>query len=222
MLLELATFCIDSVPLAEKAGVQRLELCEQYACGGVTPGMEYFIKARALFSGEIFVMVRPRDGGYIYSDDEFKVMLDHVKAFHRAGADGFVGGFFSSPQEIHEVQLKEFIEACDGRPVTFHRSFDALTDWKKGLDILMKSGCSRLLTSGDGIGAFEGRFRLAEMIAYAGENLKILPGGGIRSSNVMELMEVCQPTEIHTAALRKDGSELVDETELGEIIRLIN
>ncbi|MFN8155071.1 MAG: copper homeostasis protein CutC [Bacteroidia bacterium] len=221
MLLELATFHPDSIPAAIHCGVERLELCEDYSCGGLTPSISYFETARDLFPGKIFVMIRPRTGGYIFSEDELGKMIATVKEFVSRGADGFVCGFFKSEQEIHVTQLRKFIDACDGRPVTFHRSFDAIINWQQGLDMLIQSGVSRLLTSGDGKGAYEGRYRLAEMIKQAGTALTILPGGGIRSSNVQELISACHPTELHTAALKTDGSELADEAELAEILRRI-
>lgn len=218
MLLELATFSTTSAPIAERCGVQRLELCEDYSCGGLTPSVANFEKVRHSFSGKIFVMIRPRAGGYIYSDDEFNGMLFQVRQFHAAGADGFVVGFFKSEQEIHAEQLKKFIAACNDKPVTFHRSFDQLNNWKTGIDSLVKAGCSRLLTSGNGSGAVEGRFRIAEMMQHAGESLIILPGGGIRPGNVDDLFAVCQPSEIHSAALQINGSEVVDESMLIELM----
>lgn len=220
--LELATFHPDSVPIATRCGVQRLELCEDYSCGGLTPSLDYFEAVREEFPGKIFVMIRPRAGGYIYSDEEFDIMLRSVKLFRQRKADGFVAGFFRHEQEINEQQLKKFVETCDGLPVTFHRSFDGLQDWKRGLDTLIKAGCTRLLTSGDGNGAYEGRFSISEMIKFAGDGILILPGGGIRSRNVQYILDECHPAEVHSAAIRSSPEHIVDETELVAMMKLLN
>ncbi len=222
MILELATFKAESVLLAENAGVGRLELCEDYACGGLTPSMDYFRFAREKFSRDIFVMIRPRTGGYIFTDAEFEGMLEDVARFRDAGSNGFVCGFFKKEQEINQKQLLRFVDACQGLPVTFHRSFDELSDWKNGLELLIDSGCKRLLTSGDGAIAFEGRRRLREMVDYADGRIIILPGGGIRSTNIKEIIAEVGPVEVHTAALSSGVSEIADESELHKLIELLN
>ena len=222
MILELATFKAESVLIAENAGVGRLELCEDYSCGGLTPSMDYFRYARENFSRDIFVMIRPRTGGYVFTDAEFEGMLEDVARFRDGGANGFVCGFFKKEQEIHQKQLLRFVDACQGLPVTFHRSFDELSDWKNGLELLIDSGCKRLLTSGDGAIAFEGRRRLREMVDYADGRIIILPGGGIRSTNIKEIIAEVGPVEVHTAALSSGVSEIADESELHKLIELLN
>ncbi len=218
MILELACFNLDSSRIAAAVGVHRLELCEDYTCGGLTPSMDYFREARNIFPREIFVMIRPRAGDYIFSDAEFNLMLQNVEKFKSAGANGFVSGFFTASGKIHEEQLKRFVQACHPLPVTFHRSFDLLPDWKSGLDLLIHCGCTRLLTSGNGSTAFEGRLRLKEMMDHVGSKLLILPGGGIRSSNILELIHTCHPAEVHSAALSfsavHNNSYTADEDEL--------
>lgn len=221
-LLELATFHPDSVPIAIRCGVQRLELCEDYSCGGLTPSMKLFERVREEFPGKLFVMIRPRDGGYIYSDEEFELMLKSVKIFRERKADGFVAGFFRHEQEINELQLRKFVETCDGLPVTFHRSFDGLQDWKRGLDTLIKAGCSRLLTSGDGSGAYEGRWRISEMMEFVGDALIILPGGGIRSRNVPYILDECHPAEVHSAAIQDSTYGIANEMELNKLMQILN
>ena len=136
MLLELATFNIESVHIAVAAGVPRLELCEDYTCGGVTPSLNYFNEARKLFHDKIFVMIRPRPGSFVYSDQEFETMLRSLEEFKSLGADGFVCGFMNDDQTINENQLGKFIEQCQPFSFTFHRAFDQVRDWKLGLDIL--------------------------------------------------------------------------------------
>lgn len=163
MHLELACFNPESARIAEVVGVHRLELCEDYTSGGITPSLNFFTEARKLFHDKIFVMIRPRPGSFVYSEEEFHTMLQSLEKFKALGADGFVCGFMNEDQTINENQLGKFIEQCHPFPFTFHRAFDQINDWKLGLDILLKQGCKRLLTSGDGKTAFEGKERLKEM-----------------------------------------------------------
>ena len=224
MILELATFHLDSVKLAEKLGIKRLELCENYSQGGVTPSVEFFKKAKAIYSGKIFVMIRPRSGDFIFSDEEFEVMLNSVREYKQLDVDGFVSGFLRKDHSIHQNQLAKFAEACFPNPFTFHRAFDLIPDWKFAMDLLINLGCKRILSSGNANTAIEGLTRLKEMKAYANEKLIILPGGGIRSSNIIELMHELHPTEIHTAAIVNfsDRKEVADEGELRGVMKLMS
>ncbi len=225
MLLELACFNPASSRIAAAVGVHRLELCEDYPSGGRTPSMDYFRETRRVFQGDIFVMIRPRAGDYVFSETEFSKMTVEVKAFKSAGANGFVSGFFTEEGAINEEQLKRFMAACHPLPVTFHRSFDLLPDWTSGLDLLIRCGCTRLLTSGDGSTAYEGRMRLKEMMDYVGKKLIILPGGGIRASNVSEIIAACHPLEVHSAALSSTAGHgnnyTADEQELKQLMEFI-
>jgi len=222
MLLELATFHLNSVRIAWDVGVHRLELCEDYACGGLTPSDSFFDNARQHFDRDIFVMIRPRPGGYIFSDVEVDKMVKDIRKFRLRGANGFVSGCFADEETIQVYHLKKMLEACDGLPFTFHRSFDALTDWKKGLDVLMDAGCTRLLTSGDGITAEEGRFRLQEMMDFCGDQLIILPGSGIRSVNLHKIIYTCHPLEVHSAALMENSGETASAGEIEAMLHILN
>lgn len=222
MLLELATFHLNSVRIAWDVGVHRLELCEDYSCGGLTPSDSFFDQAREQFHRDIFIMIRPRPGDYIFSDVEVDKMAEDIRKFRLRGANGFVSGCFADEQTIQINHLKKILEACDGLPFTFHRSFDAIRDWKKGLEVLMEAGCTRLLTSGDGRTAEEGRFRLEEMMDFCGDQLIILPGGGIRAGNVQKIIDACHPLEVHSAALVKNSGETADAGEIKALVQILN
>lgn len=225
MLLELATFNIESVQIAVATKVNRLELCEDYTSGGITPSLNFFSEARKLFHKDIFVMIRPRSGSFVYSDDEFEGMLQSLEKFKTLGADGFVSGFMNEDQTINENQLGKFLMECQPLPFTFHRAFDQVRDWKLGLDILLKYGCARVLTSGNGKTADEGRNRIVQMMDYVKGEMIILPGGGIRSTHLQNFINVCQPSEIHTAGILQEnllnGKFIADEMELKEILKLL-
>lgn len=222
MILELAVFHPDSIQVAIAAGINRIELCDDYSAGGLTPSAENFQNARRKYKGQIFTMVRPRTGDFIYSDEEFEIMLRQVDAFAKAGTDGIVSGFLLPDGGIHEEQLSRFVEACHPLPFTFHRAFDRAADWKSNLDSLIRCGCSRVLSSGGTRTAAEGKQQLKEMTAYAAGKLIVLPGGGIRSDNIAELIFFLKPAELHTAAIHPDsirtGEYIADIHEVGRLL----
>lgn len=43
----------------------------------------------------VFVMIRPRGGDFLYSDEEFEVMKEDIKIMKEAGADGVVFGILT-------------------------------------------------------------------------------------------------------------------------------
>lgn len=219
--LELAVFHPASTAIAEATGVQRIELCENYAAGGLTPSIDLLHTTRKGYRGLVFVMIRPRPGDFVYTDSEFAEMLQQVETFRSEGVDGFVTGMLDKVNTIDSKKLEAFMKACGPVPVTFHRAFDQVEDWRNGLDVLIAAGCSRVLTSGGAPSAIEGLNRLREMIEYGAGRITILPGGGIRSSNVLTIIKRIYPKELHTAAIvNTDRNEIIpvaDQLELQSI-----
>jgi copper homeostasis protein len=219
--LELAVFHPASPAIAQFAGVPRIELCEDYASGGLTPSIDFLRATRSVYLGLVFVMVRPRPGDFVYTDREFDTMLQQVEQFRSDGVDGFVAGMLDDHSAIDRRRLAEFMKACGPAPVTFHRAFDKIQDWRDGLDILIYNGCSRVLTSGGAPSAMEGLERLSEMIEYASGRIIVLPGGGVRSTNAWSLIDSLECAELHSAAIPTDtGNPIADEAEVNELMSI--
>lgn len=226
MLLELAVFNGESCRVAAECGVQRIELCENYTEGGLTPPAELFSFAKSVYGGDIFVMLRPRPGDFVYSHFEEEVILAEAVRFAALGAAGFVAGFLTSAGEINFRQTARLVRACAPLPVTFHRAFDRAAQWKESVDALIEAGCRRVLTSGGLTSAMDGRYQLAEMKEYAAGRIIVMPGGGIRSDNLPEIMTACRPQEVHTAAIsalsaaKQDYS--ADQEEVKRLMAIIS
>ncbi|MFM9008526.1 MAG: copper homeostasis protein CutC, partial [Bacteroidota bacterium] len=201
MLLELAVFDTGSLPIAEKLSIPRIELCVDYPAGGVTPSLDTLLEARSIYSGLIFVMIRPRGGDFVYSPSEQSLLLDQARAMVRAGADGLVAGFLNRQDHLDEHLLKRFMDIAEGLPVTFHRAFDRCVEPVSALDSLMHHGVRRVLSSGGTSAAAESVDRLCAYQGHCGELLTVLAGGGVRSSNVNTLLRSGQLREVHTAAI---------------------
>lgn len=216
MLVELAVFHPGSVAIAERCGVDRIELCTNYTQGGLSPDIEFFSSARKGFSNPVFVMIRPRPGNFEYSREEILWMKEAIKRYSAAGADGFVLGCLKG-KAVDEASLDFLVNSAAGKPVTFHRAIDEVADYHAGMKELINSGCSRLLSTGQAVTAAEGAENIARIIAEYGKQIKFLAGGGIRSSSVNLLSSISGLEEIHTAAITTKG-EVADEEELNKII----
>ena len=216
MLLELAVFHPESVEIAARRGVDRIELCTDYAAGGLSPDMDFFSFARKKFSGPIMVMIRPRPGNFYYAASELGQMTEAIRRFDAAGADGFVFGCLKD-KEIDVLALEFLMKAAGKKPVTFHRAIDEVDDYEAGIRQLIASGCQRVLTSGNATNALEGAETLASLTEIYSHQIHILAGGGIRSTNISLLKQVKGLAEVHSAAITGAG-ETADETE---VLRLL-
>lgn len=220
VLTELAVFHPDSILLAAELGVPRIELCSDYSCGGLSPSASEFRFARAHYKGQLFVMVRPRPGDFTYSRQDYTKMCELARFFIEEGADGLVAGFLDSQQRIDEAQLQEFISIASPLPFTFHRAFDLIEHKKSALETLIRLGCTRVLSSGGAPTALQGAEELYSMQQQAAGRIIILPGGGIRASNLQALLSVLPVSEVHTAALATNTSQeaIASRQELQRIL----
>jgi len=192
--------CVDSVAsaiAAERGGAGRLELCDNLFDGGTTPsaGMIAAVKDRVRLP--VFVIVRPRGGGFVYSDDELEVMRRDVEIAARFGADGVVVGVLTSEASVDVARTRDLVSAARPLPVTFHRAFDLTRDRLEALEAVIASGGSRVLTSGGAPTALEGAAAIASLVARAAERLEVMAGGGVREANVADLVQRSGVREVH-------------------------
>ena len=177
-------------------GADRVELNSALALGGLTPSMGEFRLARKQ-DIPIMVMVRPRSGGFCYTESEYETMLYDAEAFLSAGADGIVFGFLNSDGTVDIKRCKEMVALTGDKEAVFHRAFDVVPDWKEAMDILVDIGIKRILTSGQKRSAPEGKDVIKEMISYAAGRIEILPGAGIREGNVRDLLDTTGCRQLH-------------------------
>lgn len=195
--------CVDSLESAMNAaegGASRIELCSSLALGGTTPtlGLLKCIKQK-LPQLIIFVLIRCRDGDFLYTDDEVEVMIEDVKCLVGKGwADGIVIGCLAEHGNVHTGHCKRLITAAKdvsvGRKidVTFHRAFDmACCTLPDLVDTIIHIGCSRILTSGQKNTAIEGIPFIRELIEKFGDRIVIMPGGGLNEGNLGILLDSC-------------------------------
>lgn len=207
--------CVDSVAsslAAERGGARRLELCDALFDGGTTPSAGMIAACKSAVSIPVVVMIRPRGGGFVYSDEERDVMLRDIAIARELGADGIAIGGLQSDGTIDFGFVRSLVETARGLPVTFHRAFDFTPDLAASVELLVEAGVQRVLTSGGAPTAAEGAAAIAHLVRQAGSRITVMAGGGIRENNVKSLVSVSGVREVHVRLTRlaSDGGRLTD------------
>jgi copper homeostasis protein len=197
--------CVDSVAsslAAERGGARRLELCDALFDGGTTPSAGMIAACKATVSIPVFVMIRPRGGGFVYSDAERDVMRRDVVVARELGADGIVIGGLRPDGTVDVALVRFLVEAAHELPVTFHRAFDLTPDVEASLESLADTGVQRILTAGGASTAADGVTTLADLVRQAGSRVVVIAGGGIREDNVRRIVSVSGVREVHVRLTR--------------------
>jgi copper homeostasis protein len=200
MVLEICAFNLPAALAAQRAGADRIELCAGPEEGGVTPSLGLIRMARAALRVPLYPIIRPREGDFLYSDEEFRVMLRDVEICKEAGCDGVVIGMLLADGSVDQERSARLVEAAYPMGVTFHRAFDRAADPFEALEAIIRIGCERILTSGQRPLAMEGAQLLHELVREADERIVIMPGSGVRASNIAELAAKTGAVEFHTSA----------------------
>lgn len=203
--------CVDSVLSAvnaEKGGATRLELCGSLVDGGTTPSLGMLRVVKERVNVPVFVMVRPRGGDFLYTEDEFMVMKEDVKIFKDGGADGFVFGILTSDGSIDKERVAQLMSLCRPLPVTFHRAFDMVKDYEESLKTLISLGVDRLLTSGCESTALEGVPTIKRLVELSKKRIAIMAGGGITERNLERILVGTGVQEFHCSARVSQDSSM--------------
>jgi copper homeostasis protein len=200
VIVEACVESIEAAMAAEELGADRVELCMGLAEGGTTPSLGMIELARAQLRIPLHVIIRPRGGDFCYSDLELESMRRDIQAARQAGAEGIVTGVLREDGAVDAQKMQGLLEAAGPMNVTFHRAFDMARDPHEALESLMELGVTRILTSGQQPSVMEGLDLIREMIVRAEGRLVVMPGGGIRETNVREIVSRTGATEIHIRA----------------------
>jgi copper homeostasis protein len=216
--LEIACFNLESALIAQKAGADRVELCADISVGGITPNLEMIQQARQHLSIDLNVMIRPRGGNFVYSDAELEQMKSEIETIKKLDVSGFVFGILKEDKTINIEQNLVLVELVKPFPCTFHRAFDKVLEYTQALEDVISCGFSTILTSGTFPNVMKGKEVLKLLVKQAKNRIEIMPGGGLRSTNISDLDEMVNANWYHSSAIT-DGSEI---TNIEEIIQLKN
>ena len=197
ILIEAAVETLDDALAAVAGGADRLELCADLDAGGTTPAHTLVAEVLARVSVPVLAMIRPRAGGFVYSQGELARMRDDIAVAIDLGASGVVLGALDASSAIDVRATRELIGAASGRAVTFHRAIDETRDVLAAVETLASLGAARVLSSGAAPTALEGADTLAAMVERAGDALRVVAGGGVRAHNVAALVRRSGVREVH-------------------------
>jgi copper homeostasis protein len=197
ILVEAAVDSLDDALAAVAGRADRLELCANLGVGGTTPDRTLLVQVLERVDIPVLVMIRPRGGSFVYTSAELDRMRRDIETALQLGAAGVVLGALDGNKHIDVEQTRSLVRVAAGAPVTFHRAFDRTLDLFPALDTLITLGVTRVLTSGGAATASEGVDMLTALVERAGGSIEILAGGGVRASNVRELVRRTKVREVH-------------------------
>ena len=201
MHLEICVDSVESAIAAEAGGAQRVELCSSLSEGGLTPSAGLMRAVRSRIDIGIHVMIRPRSGDFLYSDDELSIMRDDIAIAAQAGADGIVLGLLKANGDVDVERARELADLARPMEATFHRAIDMSRNLESSLESVIETGANRILTSGAAVNAIQGSQRIARLVQLAGDRIQVMVAGSVRPENIAQIAAATGATHFH-AALR--------------------
>ncbi len=200
--LEVIATDVAHVIEANRLGVDRIELCSALSADGLSPSYGMVKWAVQNADMPVMVMVRPREGDFVYTDQELDVMLDEVRWAKSCGAMGIVVGVLNQENEVNILAMRRLVQLAYPMEVTFHRAMDVVMDPLKSLEEIIDLGCTRILTSGQQSSCIEGKDLILEMQRQAGDRIVIMAGAGINAECIEE-MKCNEIMEYHMSGLTR-------------------
>ena len=213
--LEIACFNSESALVAQAAGADRIEFCAEMSAGGVTPSLSSLREIRDRITIPIYVMIRPRGGDFVYTEREFEIMKLDVMRFKDV-VNGFVFGILDHDGNVDVRRNCELTQLAHPLPCTFHRAFDATANPGLALSDVIECEFQSILTSGCEANAVAGSDMLSNLVQGSKGLIEIMPGGGVRSSNIGTLKSCTGAKWYHSSAVTGQG-EAADEVEIANL-----
>ena len=221
--MTIVEICVEDavgVRRARDGGADRIEICTDLSCGGLTPAFDEVASAHEVApEGGVQVLVRPRPGNFVHSREEVTRIASDIVTLSAIGRGapvrlGFVVGVLNADDTINVDAAARLRDVAEDAPLTFHRGFDQVRDQDRGLDVLMELGYDRVLTTG-GDPAVAQPGVLARLVERGGEDIIILVSGGLRAHNVAEVVAASGASEVH---MRAPGVCGTDRAEVERIV----
>jgi copper homeostasis protein len=210
ILLEVCANSANSALAAQEGGALRVELCENLHEGGTTPSHGQLLLARKRLNIDIYVLIRPRPGDFLYTNLEFEVMKADIKHCADMGCNGIVVGILNEDGSVDKQRCSELSQLAKevGLATTFHRAFDLCADHYQALEDISDMGFDRILTSGGKSTAIEGVAMIRHLVDKAGKRISIMAGSGINEHNAADLVRFTGVKEIHASARTIEKSKM--------------
>ena len=207
MLTEIVVYNIESALKAQEGGADRIELCDNPGEGGTTPSFGTIESVRQNVNLDVFVMIRPRGGDFLYSNYEFHSMKRDIHQCQKISVDGVVFGILNEDGTLDKKRCKALIDSARPLKVTCHRAFDMTRDPFEAMEDCIEVGFDRILTAGQQPQALAGASLIGELIKKATGRIAIMPGSGVNENTVQEILRKSGASEIHfsATAFRESG-----------------
>ncbi len=199
-VLEICCTSIESAKIAAEGGAQRIELCDNLFEGGTTPSFGMIHQLKEKVDIDLYVLIRPRGGDFIYTADEFNIMQQDIKICAERGVDGIVSGLLTADGSVDVSRTRKLVELAGTMDFTFHRAFDLVREPEQALPDVITTGARRILTSGLQNNVLDGAIMLQNLVSLAGNNIVIMAGGGLTSGNMTAVIASTDCREFHTTA----------------------
>jgi len=206
--LEITVNSLTSAFEAQKGGADRVELCDNFPEGGTTPSYGNILVASRNLNIDLFVIIRPRGGDFLYDDFEFEIMKKDIIFSKNADANGVVFGVLMADGSIDIDRNAELVELAKPMQTTFHRAFDMTSDAFQALEDIIELRFDRVLTSGQQPTATDGAGLITELVKTAGNRIIVMPGSGINEDNILELVHRTKAKEFHASFRKKVKSKM--------------
>jgi len=204
--LEVCCADLQSVRAAAEGGAHRIELCQALGLDGLTPSAG-MIESAIDMGTPVQVLIRPREGDFVYSQDEVLCMQRDIRQARRMGANGVVIGALKPDGSIDEEAVRRLVGEAEGLSITFHRAFDVCANPLEALEKIISLGCHRLLTSGQAPSAEQGIPLLKRLVEQAAGRLIIMPGAGVSPQNAHRILSETGANEIHGSLRKGDHTD---------------
>ena len=205
---EICANSVRSAIEAQRGGAYRVELCENIPEGGTTPSAGAILAARKALSIKLNVIIRPRGGDFLYSDEEFEIMKHDIAFCKQVKVDGVVFGVLNTEGAVDIQRNIALVELARPMTVTFHRAFDVTNNIDKALEDIINIGFNVVLTSGGFVKAIEGKEVIKRLVEKAGNQIVIMPGSGISEANIKDIIASTGARFYHLSARRPYPSEM--------------
>jgi len=198
ILVEACVETLEGSLAAEEGGAGRVELCASLEVGGLTPPDSLLHQFVRRLSIPVVVLVRPSPGSFVLAEPQLAQLVEQIRRAVDLGAAGIVAGALTPEGSIDPHAVSAVLAAAHPLPVTFHRAFDEVVDQAAALEVLIRLGVSRVLTSGGAATAAGGASRIRALVEQAAGRIGVLAGGSVRAHNAEALVRETGVTELHS------------------------
>ncbi|MBK8490070.1 MAG: copper homeostasis protein CutC [Saprospirales bacterium] len=193
--------CVDSLPQALQAqarGAHRIELCSRLDLDGLSPDHETIRAALTLLKIPTKVMIRPRPGTFIYSEEDLLEMEREILFCKETGVKEVVLGACLPSGELDIPPIRRLAELAAPMAITIHKAIDESPDPLADIEKLRPiSNITHMLSSGKQATALAGAALLREMIRAAGDRFTIIVAGKVTKENLQEVYAATGAKEYH-------------------------